>query len=407
MHKVRLYPKPAQRARLEYMLHQTRHLWNAALEQRRDAWKYRGVSVSAKIQYAELTELRAADPGFASVYQECSAAVIRRLDIAMAAFFRRLKRGEAPGYPRFKPASRWRQLEFPHGNRALKLDSDQRSVRIPGVGRVALRKGRAIPAFGRAFVVERNGHWHAIFECERDVAALPATGRSVGVDRGVVALVALSDVGPLEAPRIGAGLAAKLTTAQRRVSRRKKRSMRRRAAVRVLARVHERIANARRDYAHKLSRALVDRYDTIALEELRVVKMTRSAKGSVAEPGRNVRQKAGLNRSILDAAWSMLKSLIVEKAACAARTILEVEARYTSQECNQCGCVDAANRRSQAVFCCVRCGHASNADWNAARVIAKRAKLSPAGSCAALAAGEDLRSGLTPRGTRFTQHDAA
>src|ERR1700675_1215878 len=125
MHKVRLYPSAAQSARLEFMLHQTRHLYNAALEQRKDGWKHHRRSISAKMQYADLTALRAEDPGFASVYQECAAATIRRLDIAMAAFFRRLKSAETPGFPRFKSASRWRQLEFPHGDRALKCNPHQ------------------------------------------------------------------------------------------------------------------------------------------------------------------------------------------------------------------------------------------------------------------------------------------
>src|SRR5260370_39899638 len=108
-------------------------------------------------------------------------------------FFRRIKSGEPAGYPRFKPAARWKQLEFPHGGRALKLDRAQKRVRIPGVGTVSLRKGRAIPAFGRAFVAERNGRWWAIFECGREPQALPLTGRVVGIDRGVHVLAATSD----------------------------------------------------------------------------------------------------------------------------------------------------------------------------------------------------------------------
>src|SRR5260370_37921596 len=145
------------------------------------------------MQYAEIPALRAEDARFASVYRECQDAVLHRLDVAFAAFFRRIKSGEPAGYPRFKPAARWKQLEFPHGGRALKLDRAQKRVRIPGVGTVSLRKGRAIPAFGRAFVAERNGRWWAIFECGREPQALPLTGRVVGIDRGVHVLAATSD----------------------------------------------------------------------------------------------------------------------------------------------------------------------------------------------------------------------
>ena len=157
MERVRLYPSPSQERRLRFMLHQTRHLYNALLDQRRYVWTARRRSVTTKTQYTELTALRRDDPALASVYRECEDAVLHRLDLAMQAFFRRVKRGETPGYPRFKPASRWRQIEFQHGDRALKMNNAQTKVRIPGVGTVPLRKGRSIPDFGRAFVVERNG----------------------------------------------------------------------------------------------------------------------------------------------------------------------------------------------------------------------------------------------------------
>jgi putative transposase len=141
------------------MLRVTRELYNALLQQRRDAWTTRRASLPSCEQYAQLTELRVAEPRFADVYRECEDAVLHRLDLAFAAYFRRVKRGEAPGYPRFKPAVRWNQLEFPHGDRALKLDIVQRRVRVPGVGSVRLRKGRMVPEFGRAFLVTKNGRW--------------------------------------------------------------------------------------------------------------------------------------------------------------------------------------------------------------------------------------------------------
>src|SRR5476649_1604695 len=193
MERVRLYPSPSQKRRLHFMLNQTRHLYNALLEQRRYSWTSRRQSLSSKSQYAELTALRRDDPGFASVYRECQDAVLHRLELGMQAFFRRIQRGETAGYPRFKPASRWKQLEFPHGDRALKLTASQTKVRIPGVGIVRLRKGRQIAAFGRAFIVEKNQRWYAIFECDRAIEPLPMSGRAVGIDRGVRVLVATSD----------------------------------------------------------------------------------------------------------------------------------------------------------------------------------------------------------------------
>jgi transposase len=133
LHKVRLYPTCRQERGLVEMLRVTRELYNALLQQRQDVWTSRRVAIGHKAQYRQITELRSAEPRFASINRECEDAVLRRLDLSFAAFFRRLKRGDVPGYPRFKPASRWSQLEFPHGER-LRLDDPQQRLLVPGVG---------------------------------------------------------------------------------------------------------------------------------------------------------------------------------------------------------------------------------------------------------------------------------
>jgi putative transposase len=203
LHKVRLYPTCAQERALGEMLRVTRELYNGLLQQRRDSWTMRRTTVSSREQYRQLTDLRAVEPRFAAVYRECEDAVLHRLDLAFAAFFRRLKRGETPGYPRFKGALRWNQLEFPHGDRALKLDGLQQRVRIPGVGAVRLRKGRNVPEFGRAFIVTKNGRWYAVFEAHREIAPLATSRESVGIDRGIYVLAALSDGTTIENMRPG------------------------------------------------------------------------------------------------------------------------------------------------------------------------------------------------------------
>ena len=383
MHRVRLYPSARQAARLRFALDVTRQLYNAALEQRRDVWTTRRMSISGKQQYAELTALRGEDARFAGAYRECEDAVLHRLDLTFAAFFRRCRSGETAGYPRFRAAGRWRQLEFPHGDRALRLNAAQNRVRIPMIGTVPLRKGREVPPYGRAFVVERNGRWYAVFECAREVTPLEPTGKAVGIDRGIRALVATSDGELIENPRHADRRrelverhqrALELATIRDAGGRvRNVHDPWRQAAVLRLARAKEREANARRDYLHKVSRSLVDRYDLIAVEDLRLRSMTRSAKGTVEEPGRNVRAKAGLNRRLLDAGLSMLVMLIREKAAHAARRVESVDARYTSQTCAACGQVAAESRNGPA-FCCVKCGHRADADVNAARCILMRAQ---------------------------------
>ena len=383
MHRVRLYPTPSQVDRLQFALRVTRQLYNALLEQRRYAWTARRTVIATKVQYAELTALRREDRVVAAVYREAEDAVLHRLDLAFAAFFHRAQRGQKPGYPRFKPASRWKQLEFPHGDRALKLNAAQERVRIPGVGAVRLRKGREIPPYGRAFIVEKNGRWYAVFECEREAAPLPCVGREVGVDRGVRVLAATSEGELIANPRHAERLRAKVERHQRALERRSQRDARGRvvnpraparvAALGRLARAKEREANARRDHLHKVALDLVRRYDRIALEKLELRAMTRSAKGTLEEPGSRVRQKAGLNRSLLDAGFGMLARLLREKAACAARVVVEVDARYSSQTCAACGHV-AKESREGPCFACVRCGHEADADVNAAQVILLRAQ---------------------------------
>lgn len=175
--KVRLYPSAAQAKRLRHMLHILRQLYNALLQEHRDAYRMRGISLTAKMLYAELTDLRACDPRIAAVYREAEDAALHRVDLAMAAFFRRLTRGETPGYPRFKSAARFAQIQFSHGDRALKLDPSQTRVRVPGVGSVRLRKGRAVPPFGRAWLVCKNERWYGCFECEREAQELPVPAR--------------------------------------------------------------------------------------------------------------------------------------------------------------------------------------------------------------------------------------
>ncbi len=401
LHKVRLYPTCAQERALVTMLRGTRELYNALLQQRRDAWTTRRVSMPSREQYTQITELREAEPRFAAVYRECQDAVLHRLDLSVAAFFRRLKRGETPGYPRFKPASRWNQLEYPHGDRALKLDPAHMRVKVPGVGSVRLRKGRIVPEFGRVFLVTKNGRWYAVFEGHRLPSPLPASGSSVGVDRGIRVLAALSDGTTIENLRPGSRRKAVVERHQRALEAVTVKDAigrplnaedpARIAAVRRLARAKEREANARRDWLHKVSRMIVQRFDRIALEVLPLRSMTRSAKGTPEQPGVGVRAKAGLNRALLDAGFGMLASLIREKAAYATRTVIEVDARYSSQTCAACGHVCKESREGP-FFACVRCGHEADADVNAAQVILLRAE-SPPMSAPGIARGR--------------QHDAA
>ena len=405
MHKVRLYPRPAQERALGHALHLTRNLYNAALDQRRYEYRAHGRSISAKMQYAELTALRAESLGDAGIYRELQDAVLHRLDVSMRAFFRRCKSGETPGFPRFKNDARWNQLEFPHGDRAVKLDDHQAKVRIPGVGMVRLRKGRIVPLnYGRVFLTRKNERWYAVFECKREVAPLAPTGKTLGIDAGITALLATSDGELIENPRHCARNRANVerasvaldavTIKDARGHCLNRHDARRQAKVRALARSKEREANARRDFLHKLSGQLVRENDGIAMEALKLKNMTRSAKGTINEPGNNVAAKSGLNRAMLDTGFGILRQMIIEKAEWAARMIAVVDPKYTSQTCFVCKHRATKNREGTR-FVCVACGHRDHADVNAARNILAKAELRPQSG---------LSSGAT---TRLTQYDAA
>ena len=406
--KVALYPTRAQERILLFILDVLRQLYNAALEQRREAYRRRGIRVTGKQQYAELTALRqeASSLGLrlATVYRECEDAVLHRLDLAFAAFFRRLRTGEKPGFPRFRPHRRWNQIEFPHGNRALRLDARQTRVIVPGVGAVKLRKGRTIPlTYGRAWLVRRNDRWYACFECEREVRPLPAARPLVAVDRGIHVLAALDDGRLIRNLAVGekrrrgtAQLQRALEVVTVRDSAGRVRNgsdPERIAAVKRLARAKEREANARRNYAHEKAREIVNGADVIALELLNVRAMTRSAKGTVEKPGRNVAAKAGLNRRLLDSGFGLLARLIAEKAEGAARRLVWVNPRFSSQECSHCEHRAKGSRRRRR-FVCVACGFTAHADVNAALVIRRRAEL-------------PLMSVLSVGPGPVTQHDAA
>jgi len=404
MHRVRLYPTARQEGRLRFMLDVTRQTYNALLEQRRYLWTARRITITNHEQYAEITALRAEDQRFAAVYRECVDAVLHRLDLAYSAFFRRCKKGETPGFPRFKPKSRWKQLEFPHGDRALKFSSERQDrVRVPGVGSMRVRKGRPVPKFGRAFIVEKNDRWYAVFECSRDPQPLPKTGKVVGVDRGVHVLAATSDGELIRNGRAQERRARITTRHQRELEALTKRDEQRRcinrddpkrvAAVRRLARVREREANTRLDALHKVALGLVRAADVIGLERLDLRAMTRSAKGTLEAPGRNVAAKRGLNRAMLDAGFGILARLIGEKAEYAVREVIKVEARFSSQTCGRCRHVCAKSRRRRR-FVCVSCGFSTHADVNAALEIRRRA--------------QSARTSELPRArTPLAPHDAA
>lgn len=261
---------------------------------------------------------------------------------------------------------------------SLKIERTGQSsgrLKLPKLGWVKLRGWQALPGdICNVTVSHRAGDWLAAVQCEREVAEpAPSTLPSIGIDMGIAVFAALSDGTRIAPANHGKKALKALRKGQRALARTKHGSANRRKAIRRVAKIHRRVANARKDFLHKQSTAIAKNHGIVGVEALPVRNMSASAKGTVKEPGRNVRQKAGLNRAILDQGWSMFRTMLAYKLADRGGCLVEVPAAYTSQTCACCGHVSAANRRDQATFVCVACGHAANADTNAAINILRRA----------------------------------
>jgi transposase len=266
----------------------------------------------------------------------------------------------------------WRKVGRDEGFRIVSLKAEHvrrlnRShavVLVPKAGWIRFRLSRPVPQGVKSFRVtqDRAGRWHVAFAHIPAPLDGPGTGEVVGIDRGVTVTLAVSDGTTFQAP-VGRPVAR----LQRKLARAKRGSSRRAKVRRQLARAHARNADRRKDWAEKTSTSIARRYDLIRIEDLKIVTMTRSAKGTADAPGRNVAQKAGLNRAILVSGWGMFARRLEHKAA---GRVQKVNPAYTSQMCSQCKTTDRRARESQAVFRCRACGYSGNADVNAAQNIA-------------------------------------
>ncbi|MEU8192978.1 transposase [Microbispora amethystogenes] len=372
--KFLLRPTTKQAAALAACLEDHRTLYNAALEHRRTDYAKAGVSVRYGDQSAELKHIRSDDPGGQGRWSFSSQqATLRRLDRAFAAFFARVKARRTPGFPRFKGRGRFDAVEWPKDGDGCRWDSQPEHpsatfVRLQGVGHVRVHQHRPVRGRVKTIGVKREGNrWYVVLACD-DVPAepLPGTGAMVGLDMGVAALVTTSGGVHVANPRHLAATADRLAEAQRDLARGRRGSTRRRKKAERVAALHGKVRRQRIDYAHKAALALVRAYDVIVHEDLRIANMTRSASGTIEAPGRNVAQKSGLNRSILDAGWGVFLTVLAYKAESAGRELIAVNPAGTSRTCARCGHCAKDNRLTQAEFVCTACGHAAHADVNAA-----------------------------------------
>lgn len=367
----RLYPTPEQSAQMAQIAGACRFVYNLALEQRRDWWR-RGRKFTFASQCRELTELRAEVDWLKACPVHALQQALKDLDRAYQNFF--ASRAAYPT-PRRKGVNDSFRFPDPVSLQIKRTGKSSGQMRLPKLGWVRLRGWQVLPGeICNITVSRRAGQWFAAVQCERERAdPAPSDLPAVGIDMGVAVFAALSDGTSVAPANYGKKALKTLRKAQRALARKKRGSANRRKAVRRVAKIQQRVANARKDFLHKHSTIIAQNHRMVVVEALDVRNMSASAKGTVEEPGRKVRQKAGLNRAILDQGWGAFRTMLAYKLADRGGRLVEVPAAYTSQTCPVCGHVHPDNRKSQAAFLCVACGHAANADTNAAINILRRA----------------------------------
>jgi putative transposase len=365
MSRYRLVVSLAQERVLREHCAHARYVWNLAVEQQSWWRPGRGPAPGYCAQAAQLTEARAAFGWLRDGSHMVQQQALRDFAQAMASYFAGTHRR-----PTWRKAGRdegFRIVSVRPGH-VRRLSRKTGEVWVPKVGWVRFRWSRAVPAAKSYRVTcDRAGRWHIAFAAIPRPVTGPGTGEVVGIDRGVSVSAALSTGALLHCPGLRPAKRARLARLQRRLARARRGSNRRRRVKTAIARLKAREGDRRKDWTEKLSTDLARRFDVIRVEDLQIRNMTRSARGSASQPGRNVRQKAGLNREILASGWGRLVHRLEDKAA---GRVEKIQPHFTSQRCSACGHVDPDSRESQARFRCTACGFACNADVNAAINIA-------------------------------------
>lgn len=357
-----LRPTQEQACQFDQFAGVCRLVWNLALEQRRNHWRqyqaFTGNNLNYVTQARELTMLRAEVDFVRDVCQSCQQRTLKALDEA----YRRAWKGMG-GYP--QPKRKGVNDAFSFAGREVKVEKINRRwgrIKLPKIGWVKFRMSRPIEGSIREATVTCTAlGWQVSIGCliDRTVAD---NGKNVGIDRGIAVPLMLSDGTAFVMPVNLAVVERKARKAQRVASRRKRGSVRGAKAQRRAAKLKAKVARIRKHWAHESTTAITRNYGTVVVERLRTKNMTASAAGTLAAPGKNVAQKRGINRAILNVGWHQVETMLAYKAA----NLIKVNPAYTSQTCSSCGTVDSRSRKSQAIFACQHCGYRDNADRNAA-----------------------------------------
>lgn len=323
--RFRLYPTPAQRTALNNQLDCCRWVYNKALETRKEAWEQRQESVSRYDTSNMIPKWKAENEWLNQGHAQAMQEALKRLDLAFRAFFRRVKAGEVPGYPRFRSKTRYDSFTYPQerGNWRL-LDNGR--VRLSKIGNVKIKLHRPVEGECKTLTIRRDsiGNWYACFSCIVEPKPLPPSPEVVGVDLGLATFATLSNGEKIERERWMKRDEKDIARLQRKKERLPKGSPERRKAVYALCHAYQRQTNRRNNFAHQESCKLVNRYGLIVFEDLDIKDMQKD----------NFRT---INKGIADVAWRRFVTLAEAKAEEAARSVIRVDPKNTSQICSGCG----------------------------------------------------------------------
>ncbi len=350
-----------------------RVLRNLCLEQR-STWGRRH-RISKFGQQAELKLFKAEFPWVAEAPHHCLLQAIADLDVAYQRFFK----GQA-SYPKFHRKGRKDSFRFPDPKQFTIKDD---GVHLPKLGFVEWVMHRPILGTPKSVTIIREGNWwyasvNCILETNQPEPGFADFGERLGIDLGVAEPIMLSTGESLPVIRTPARETRRAKKLHRQLSRQRRGSRNREKTIQRLRHLEAGQARRRLDNAHRAASWITKRHSHVAMEDLKLLNMTASARGTLQEPGRNVAQKAGLNRVLLDLAHGQFRTILETKVLAVGGTYVLVDPRNTSRRCNPCGHVSAESRKTQAEFQCVACGHKANADHNASKNIRDRAFGAPA-----------------------------
>lgn len=342
-------PNKTQSQKLDNTLRLCKDLYNAALQERKEAYQINRISINYQHQQNQLPAIKQTNPEYKEIHSQILQNVLKRVDFAFQGFFNRVKKGQKAGFPRFRSISRYDSFTFPQSGFSLTGNK----MTLSKLGTFKIKLSRKIQGKVKTCQIKREcGKWFVIFTIETTAEPLPKTGQSVGLDAGISAFLTLSDGTQIDNFKYYESTQKKLRVAQRRVARRKKGSNRRRKAVMQLRKIHQKIKNQRNDFQHKIANYLVKNYDLIAIERLNILGMSRGI----------------LAKQINDVAIGNFFNILRQKAECAAKKLIEVPAAFTSQDCSSCG-ERVKKDLSVRVHHCSKCGLILDRDVNAAKNI--------------------------------------